>query len=114
MVYITPGETYNVFPSTTASLAPLLIDLLNTRLQQAIDIAKESFLELKDVERERISLEVHVVLKGQQVHRTAGIGRTAWPVVVASLVRFKIVEIRIVSVPTKGCSGTFWLPGFDR
>ncbi|KAH9988036.1 hypothetical protein BJV77DRAFT_906152, partial [Russula vinacea] len=71
MVYVTPGETYD----------------------HAIDIAKDSFLELKDVERERISLEVHVVLKNQQARRTAEIGRTAWPVVVASLARFEIVEI---------------------
>jgi hypothetical protein len=103
MVYVTPGDTYDVrpFPSTTASLASLLIDL-NTHVQQAIDIAKESFLELKDVQRELISLEVHVVLKNQQVRRTAEIGRTAWPVVVASLARFEIVEIRVTSVPTTG------------
>jgi hypothetical protein len=77
MVYVTPGETYD----------------------HAIDIAKDSFVELKDVERERISLEVHVVLKNQQARRTAEIGRTAWPVVVASLARFEIVEIRVASGP---------------
>ncbi|KAI0276271.1 hypothetical protein BGY98DRAFT_901410, partial [Russula aff. rugulosa BPL654] len=71
MVYVTPGESYD----------------------HAVDIAKESFLELKDVERERISLEVHVVLKNQQTRRTAEIGRTAWSVVIASLARFEIVEI---------------------
>lgn len=73
MVYVTPGETYD----------------------HAVDIAKQSFIELKDVESERISLEVHVVLKNQQTRRTAEIGRTAWSVVVASLARFEIVEIRV-------------------
>ena len=68
-------------------------------LQHALDIAKDSFLELKDVERERITLEVHVVLKNQQTRRTAEIGRTAWSVVVASLARFEIVEIRVAPAP---------------
>jgi len=77
MVYVTPGDTY----------------------EHAIDIAKESFKELKDVERDRISLEVHVVLKNQQTRRTAEIGRTAWSVVVASLARFEIVEIRVAPLP---------------
>lgn len=39
------------------------------------------------------------MLKNQQVRRTAEIGRTAWPVVVASLARFEIVEVRVASVP---------------
>jgi hypothetical protein len=39
------------------------------------------------------------VLKNQQARRTAEIGRTAWPVVVASLARFEIVEIRVASGP---------------
>ena len=70
------------------------MDLLHTlHWQDAIDIAKESFLELKDVERERISLEVHVVLKDQKVRRTAEIGRSAWPFVIPSLAQFEIVEI---------------------
>ncbi|KAF8489553.1 hypothetical protein F5888DRAFT_1638548 [Russula emetica] len=74
MVYVAPGETYD----------------------HAIDIAKESFLELKDVEPQRINLEVHVVLRDhQQARRTAEIGRTAWPFVVPSLARFEIVEIRV-------------------
>ena len=50
-------------------------------LQHAIDIAKESFLELKDIEHERIYSEVHVILKNQQTCRTAETGRTAWSVV---------------------------------
>ncbi|KAN0114194.1 hypothetical protein V8E52_006992 [Russula decolorans] len=73
MVYVATAETYD----------------------HAIDIAKETFLELKDVERQRIKLEVHVMLKNQQVRRTAEIGRTAWPFVVPSLARFEIVEIRV-------------------
>jgi len=85
MVYVTPGETYD----------------------HAIDIAKESFIELRSVPRERISLEVHVVLKNQQVRRTAEIGRTAWPVVVASLARFEIVEIRVASEPLKAPAMTY-------
>jgi hypothetical protein len=107
----TPPEWYTlpparpttyVLPLPPASLAPerngfVLIDIF--LLQHAIDIAKDSFVELKDVERERISLEVHVVLKNQQARRTAEIGRTAWPVVVASLARFEIVEIRVASGP---------------
>ena len=76
------------------------MDLSSTpSLQHAIDIAKESFLELREVERERISLEDHVVLKNQQTRRTAEIGRTAWSVVVASLARFEIVEIRVAPAP---------------
>lgn len=39
------------------------------------------------------------MLKNQQVRRTAEIGRTAWSVVVASLARFEIVEVRVASVP---------------
>ena len=41
------------------------------------------------------------MLKNQQVRRTAEIGRTAWSVVVASLARFEIVEIRVASEPLK-------------
>ena len=79
--------------------------------QDAIDIAKESFQELKDVDRERISFEVYVALKdkyrkryrdkqakAKSTRRTAEIGRTAWPFVVPSLARFEIVEIRVAPV----------------
>jgi hypothetical protein len=59
-------------------------------------------LELKDVERDRISLGVHAVLKTQQQRKTAEIGRTAWSAVVASLARFEIVEIRVASAPRTG------------
>ncbi|KAH9996659.1 hypothetical protein BJV74DRAFT_760130, partial [Russula compacta] len=71
LVYVTPGETYD----------------------HAIDIARESFHELKDVDRERIRLEVRVTLSNQHERRTAEIGRTAWPVVVATLTRFEVVEV---------------------
>jgi hypothetical protein len=70
------------------------MDLLHPS-QDAIDLAKESFLELKDVERERISLDVYVMLKQQKVRKTAEIGRSAWPFVIPSLARFEIVEIRV-------------------
>ncbi|KAF8489554.1 hypothetical protein F5888DRAFT_1621859 [Russula emetica] len=73
LVYVAPAETYD----------------------DAIDIAKESFRELSDVERERISFEIKVNLPKTHESRTAEIGRTAWPMVVASLARFEIVEIRI-------------------
>ncbi|KAI0292558.1 hypothetical protein BC826DRAFT_896352, partial [Russula brevipes] len=73
MVYVVPGETYD----------------------KAIDIAQESFPELKDFDRERICFEVRVVLSNQHERRTAEIGRTAWSVVVGTLARFEIVEIRI-------------------
>ena len=75
--------------------------------QHAVDIAKESFIELRNIDRERITLEVHVVLKNQQVRRTAEIGRTAWSVVVASLARFEIVEIRVASEPLKAPAMSF-------
>ncbi|KAN0114195.1 hypothetical protein V8E52_006993 [Russula decolorans] len=73
LVYVATAETYD----------------------DAVDLAKESFPELKDVERQRIRLEVHVMLKDQQVRKTAEIGRTAWPFVVPSLARFEIMEIRV-------------------
>jgi hypothetical protein len=62
-------------------------------------------VELKDVERERISLEVHVVLKNQQGRRSAEIGRSAWNVVVPSLARFEIVEIRVTPAPPSPKAG---------
>jgi hypothetical protein len=71
----------------------LLIHL--SHAQEAIDIALESFTELKDVERERICLEVRVVLNNQPERRTAEIGRSAWPIVVSTLARFEIVEVRV-------------------
>ncbi len=39
------------------------------------------------------------MVKNQQARRTAEIGRTAWSVVIASLARFEIVEIRVAPMP---------------
>ncbi|KAH9955855.1 hypothetical protein BC827DRAFT_1116149, partial [Russula dissimulans] len=73
MVFVVPAETYD----------------------QAIDLAQESFPELRGVERGRIRLEVRVVLSGNPPGRrqSAEIGRSAWPAVVAALTRFEVVEI---------------------
>jgi len=73
MVYVVPGKDYDA----------------------AIDIAQESFPELRDVERDRIRLEVRVVISNQHERKTAEIGRSAWSVVVKTLARFEIVEIRL-------------------
>lgn len=70
----------------------LLIHVLH--VQEAINIAKETFPELRDVERDRICLEVGVVLPDQQ-KKTAQISRSAWSALVPSLMRFEIVEIRV-------------------
>jgi hypothetical protein len=67
-------------------------------IQQAIDSAQESFPELKDVNRDLICLEVRVSLN-QTERKMARIGRTAWPVVLSTLVRFEIVHIRVASPP---------------
>jgi hypothetical protein len=56
-------------------------------------------VELRDVERDRIHLEVRVVLTNQHDKRTAEIGRSAWPAVVNTLARFEIVEIRVAPNP---------------
>ena len=90
---------YVLFPST--SFPSLLRANLFTdrRIQDAIDVAKASFRELKDVELQRISFEVKVDLPETLGSKTAEIGRMAWPIVIASLVRFEIVEIRVAPVP---------------
>ena len=119
MVYVTPGESYDVRPCPHNVSFPFFADRLYAS-QHAVEIAKESFIELKDIECERIALEVHVVLKNQQFHRTAEIGRTAWPVVVASLERFEIVEIRVASellkvpamIPSRSQSSSSELPPY--
>ncbi|KAI0275827.1 hypothetical protein BGY98DRAFT_1172080 [Russula aff. rugulosa BPL654] len=82
-VYVTPAETHD----------------------GAIDIAKESFRELKDVERERISFEIRVKVMNTQQPRTAEIWRTAWPTVVALLSQFEIMEIRVAPVAPHGQTG---------
>jgi len=77
MVYVTPGEDYD----------------------RAIEIAVESFPEIRDVDRDRICLEVRVVLSNQHEKKTAEIGRSAWSVVVPTLARFEIIEIRVAPAP---------------
>jgi hypothetical protein len=69
--------------------------------QRAIDIAVDCFPELIDVERARISLEVRVPMAHMQRsrQRTVEIGRTAWPLVVAVLERFQVVEVRVAPPP---------------
>jgi len=76
LVYVTPGASYD----------------------DAIDLARDAFPELKDVDRDLICLEVRVSVN--QTERTmARIGRTAWPIVLSTLVRFEIVHIRVASPP---------------
>jgi len=77
MVYVTPGEDYD----------------------HAINIAIDCFPELRDVERQRICLDVRVVLSNQHEKRTVQIGRTAWSVVAPTLARFEIVEVRVAPSP---------------
>jgi len=73
MVYVAPGQNYD----------------------EAIDIAQQSFPELRDVDRDRIRLEVRVVLSSQQERKKAEISRSAWSAVVTTLARFEIVEVRV-------------------
>ena len=92
MAYISPREYYDA-PSFLLSQStphpPLLIDW---SIQRAIDIAVESFPEFRDVERDRICLEVHVM---HSHPRAVEVGRTAWPFLVATLARFDLVEVRV-------------------
>lgn len=78
----------------TGPRANLLITYL-LHIQEAIDIVQESFPELRDVDRDRICLEVRVVLSSQQERKKAEISRSAWSAVVTTLARFEIVEIRV-------------------
>lgn len=114
MVYVAPAPTYDVRPLPIYCFAKFtprkrLTDRPLLCVQDAINLAKETFRELKDVERERISLEVRVKLLQTRESKMAEIGRTAWPIVVASLVRFEIVQIRVtpmVSEATVAPSGS--------
>ena len=93
MAYVSPREYYDVRsflpPLSIYPSPPLPIDW---SIQRAIDIAVESFPELRDVERDRICLEVHVMHSHQ---RTVEIGRTTWPFLVATLACFDLVEVRV-------------------
>jgi len=84
MVYVAPGKNYD----------------------EAIDIAKETFPELRDVERDRICLEVYVALPDQQ-KQTAQISRSAWSFIVPSLARFEIVKIRVAPPTPTAASSSF-------
>jgi len=75
-------------------------------VQEAIDIAKETFPELRDIERDRICLEIYVVHPDQQ-KQTAQISRSVWSVIVPSLTRFEIVEIRVVPPTPTAASSSF-------
>ena len=81
------------------------MDLLHA-LQEAIGIAKRTFPELKDVERQRISLTVHVGFENQLPGpgMIMDIGRKAWPTLLLSLDNFQVVKIRVTPplVPETG------------
>ncbi|KAH9973766.1 hypothetical protein BGW80DRAFT_1152188, partial [Lactifluus volemus] len=51
-----------------------------------LDVAQESFPELKDVNRDLICLET-------REHKKVQIGRTAWPAFLAIFERFQLVEV---------------------
>jgi len=80
------------------STRPSPPSLIDAPTQRAIDIAVESFPELRDVERDQISLEVRVRMVNSH-QGTVKIGRTAWPFVVATLARFEIVEVCVAPPP---------------
>ena len=92
-----PGRTttyvLNIHSAGTGPRANLTTFL--SHIQEAIDIAQESFPELREVDRDRIGLEVRVVLSNQQERKKAEISRSAWSAVVTTLARFEIVEIRV-------------------
>ncbi|KAH9973742.1 hypothetical protein BGW80DRAFT_1306130 [Lactifluus volemus] len=69
MVFVAPAESYD----------------------KAVDLAQESFPELRDVDRDQICLETRVIV-GQSERKQAQIGRTAWPAFLAMLVQFEIVD----------------------
>jgi len=76
----------------------------------------ESFPELRDIERDRISLEVRVVHMQRSHQGTIKIGRTAWPFLVATLARFDIVEVCVALLPRfvpASSSSVVELPPYD-
>ena len=70
--------------------------LIDTSIQRAIDTAIDSFPELRNVVRDRIHLEIHIM---HSHRRTVEIGRTAWPFLVATLARFDVVDVRVAPPP---------------
>ena len=95
LVYVTPGETYEV----RLRLPLRFFFCLRLRVQQAIDFAREAFSELKDVDPSMIYLEVRVVLNNQAERKTARIGRMAWAPVISTLAQYEIVEVHVDSPP---------------
>ena len=96
MVYVAPGEDYDVCSFLPSQPDPSPPSLIDTSTQRAIDIAIDSFPELRDIDRDRICLEVHVMHSHQ---RTVEIGRTAWPFLVATLARFDTVDVSVAPPP---------------
>lgn len=96
MVYVAPGEDYDVCPFLPWQSHPLPSSLIDTSTQRAIDIAIESFPGLRDIDRDRIRLEIRVMHSHQ---RTVEIGRTAWPFLAATLARFDIVDVCVAPPP---------------
>jgi len=60
---------------------------------KALDLAQESFPELRDVDRDLICLETRTW------HRKAQIGRTAWPAFLAMFARFEVLEVYVLPPP---------------
>jgi hypothetical protein len=79
-----------------------LTDRPSRRVQEAIDIAKESFRELRDVERERISFKFDTIHPKTKQCSLAEIGPTAWSTVMASLPLLYVVEIHVAPVLPHG------------
>lgn len=75
--------------------------LLVHEIQQALDFAQEVFPELRNIDRERISLEVHTPgsVRGQAPRSTVQIGRMAWLPVISTLSRFEVVEVCVAPAP---------------
>ena len=125
MVYVAPADTYDVRPIPIYRFAQvwseqLLTDRPFLTRQGAIDIAKESFRELKDVDRDRISLEVHVKLSKERASTmktaTAEIGRSVWPSsTIARAVRNSGNSRRVCGRPHwQDRGGTFRFSSFGR
>ena len=90
--------------------------LIDASTQRAIEIAVESFLELRDVEHDQISLEVCVVHIQHSHQGTIKIGQTAWPFLVATLAHFDIVEVCVMLLPRfvpASSSSVIELPPYD-
>jgi hypothetical protein len=56
---VKPTKSYDVRPARLPLSERIANESSSYILQHAINVAKESFLEIEDVERERIRLEAH-------------------------------------------------------